>query len=100
MKNLDMAKGVETSFFRDFVDNNDLRLGNALLTEDGRAVFNRVKFWVGICTRDVVRGMLDRRLSLDREGKLLKMAMFQHAVSQVLSEIAMEEDNRTSPHKK
>ncbi len=85
-----MAQGVETSFFRDFVDNSTLRLGKSLLTEDGRTAFYEVKFMI----KSGGFKKIIRDLPHEREAKLLRMAMIQHAISQILSEIATYEDRR------
>lgn len=89
MANPTPVQAVEGSFFSDFVDNSDLRIGESLLTEDGRTAFNGVKFEVRHDLNKIVKD-----LPHEREAKLLRMSMIQHAVSQILSEIAMEEDNR------
>jgi len=91
VKTTGMVHGTETSFFRDFVDNSDLRLGNALLTEEGRRSFNRIKNEI---EHDL--GWILGYSLQERAEKLLRMAMIMHAVSQILSEIAREEDNKTS----
>ena len=80
-----------SSFFRDFVDDNDLILGNALLTEEWRNTFNGVKFEIRGCLKEVFR-----KLPQDRERRLLRMSMIKHAVSQILYEIARDEDSKTS----
>lgn len=74
------------SFFRDFVDNSDTRLGNYLLTEEGRVNFNGIKSGL---EKFIVP------LPRDRDAKFLAMAMIQHAISQILSDIALEEDGVT-----
>ena len=79
---------VEGSFFRDFVDNSDSRLGKALLTEQGRTAFNKIKAQIFY---DFIASEVFWK-SLGREDRLLAMAMVQHAVSQILSEVAHEED--------
>jgi len=86
-----MTQSAEISFFRDFVDNSDFTLGKSLLTEGGRDIFNGVKFEVGGCLAEVIR-----KLPKERTEKLLRMAMIKHAVSQILSGIAIKEDNKTS----
>lgn len=89
MKTPDTTQGAETSFFRDFVDNGTLRLGGSLLTECGRDLFDRVKFDIRRCLEPIVDG-----LPCEREKKLLRMSMIQHAISQILSEIAGREDKK------
>lgn len=86
-----MVQKDETSFFRDFVDNSDLRIGNALLTEEGRGKLNGVQFEVRGCLAEVFR-----KLPNERTEKLLRMVMIEYAVLQDLYEIARNEDNKTS----
>lgn len=88
MANPTPVQAVEESFFRDFVDNGDLRIGESLLTDDGRTTFNTVMFEVRHDLKKIVRD-----LPHEREAKLLKMSMIQHAISQILSEIAHTEDD-------
>lgn len=78
---------TEGRFFRDFVDNSDMRLGNALLTEDGRTAFNEVMFEIRYELKQIFKD-----LPSERDKKLLTMAMIKHAVSQILSEIAQDQD--------
>lgn len=87
MKTPDTVQVAETNFFQDFVDNSDLRLGKALLTEEGRTLFNTVKFELRHDLRQIFRDLPHKR-----EEKLLEMAMIQHAISQIFSEIAIAED--------
>ncbi len=87
MKTPSVVKGVQMSFFRDFVDNSDLKLAKSLLTEDGRDAYNRVKFEVEGCLAKVVH-----KLPQERGERLLRMSMISHVVSQILYEIAKKED--------
>ena len=89
MANPTSVQAVEGSFFRDFVDNGESKLQEFLLTEDGRTAFNRVKFEIRHDLNKIVRD-----LPRERQDKLLRMAMIQHAISQILSELARAEDNR------
>ena len=81
------VQATEESFFRDFVDNGEAKLQEFLLTEEGRDVFNRMK-------STLKEKLMVEKLPKERTRKLLIMAIIQHAISQILSEIAMAEDNR------
>ena len=83
MANPTPVQAVEESFFRDFVDNSEAKLQEFLLTDVGRVTFNGVKFNLKLSIKD---------LPSERTEKLLMMAIIQHAISQILSEIAMAED--------
>ncbi len=90
MKTSDTVRVAKTSFFRDFVDNSGPKLQKLLLTKSGRDSFSRVK--------SVVRnelGKITGNLPCNREDKLLRMAMIRQAVSQILCEIAMDEDEKS-----
>ena len=101
------GQAVQESFFRDYVDNSSNRLGEALLTDKNREVFTSLK---GIARANIYRlldcvtlfALIDILESLPndlkktpRETKLLGMAMIKLAVEQVLSEIAMKEDQKS-----
>ena len=85
MANPTPVQAAEESFFRDFVDNGESKLQEFLLTEEGRDLFNTIKS----AFKAVI---LVEELPKERTSKLLTMAMIQHAISQILSEIAMAED--------
>ena len=87
MGNPNPVQATKGSFFRDFVDNSESRFGKSLLTDEGRTAFNKVK-------SNLKLYLPFRKLPREREQKLMRMAMIQHAVSQILSDIAMEEDGR------
>ncbi len=87
------------SFFQDFVDNSEERLGRALQTRLGRVVFQHIKEEIEEKMMDILyrkRVVTDRLLSQvvpdAREADLLHLTMFKHAVDQVLGARAMQKD--------
>ena len=101
------GQAVQESFFRDYVDNGSNRLGEALLTDKNREVFNFVKSIAKVkvsalldCVTlfaliDILETLPNDLKKTPRETKLLGMAMIKLAVEQVLSEIAMKEDQKS-----
>ena len=97
------GQAVQESFFRDYVDNSSNRRGEALLTDRNREIFNFIKgkaraniYRLLNCVIPVVCDSLpNSSKKTSRETQLLVMAMVRLAVEQVLSEIAMKEDQNS-----